>query len=495
MKFRIIRVFSTLIKAQVQKECGDMFLAEWLSDCTDVLDPSQTIADCEVDYCMDKTTETMKEIVSKFIDDCAKKVDPGTTAVCDWPVLSGLASPTCGENQKWKGCADSCADVVECGESAKECPEEPEYVPLCVCLDGYVMSDGACILESNCPVGAVATAWSIWSTCTKTCDEGKKSRSRVCLGPGVCEDAMEETIPCNTCGCLEQTSMKFTTDTNYQIAHFLWHDGYSTFGDIHFSVDATEDIRLTLSPDTPPTSGFWEVVLGGSGGSVSHIELNGGMRKSVSHTNLEFDTWKRSFFLSFSDTYIGLLDSDKNVIIDLDQFVLGTTLYLHISSGVAADWRVIPFPGKKVFRGQKEDAIVEFVGGWYPTLTPNLMNLFDNNLGTIWHALDGTAEQGVIITFYKPIIFDRIRIKDRGCCNAACDCKNRYRNVCLYINDVKVNCADTETFGFISGDFIEWAWPGATGMKFELKWEDAPMWAAFPEPELENWQIPDTIKY
>ena len=280
------------IKVQVEKECNDMFMADWLKECTDIIDPSQTIADCNVDYCMDQTLETKKDILSKFIDDCAKKVDPGTTAVCDWPVLSGLETPTCGANQIWKGCAGSCADVVECDEEDKECPDDEELVPLCVCASGYVMSDGACILQVTCPVGGAATEWGSWTTCSKTCGRGKKSRARVCLGPAVCTDPMAETIPCNTCGCNAETVLSFTTDSAYQIAHMLWQDDYSSFGEIHFTVDATKDIRITLSMSSVPgLSGTtkWEIVLGDAEGLKSHILEEGGTSTEIDHTLNDFN--------------------------------------------------------------------------------------------------------------------------------------------------------------------------------------------------------------
>jgi len=42
-----------------------MFNAEWLKECTDVLDPSQVIEDCYLDYCMDKTR--VHTVISLFV--------------------------------------------------------------------------------------------------------------------------------------------------------------------------------------------------------------------------------------------------------------------------------------------------------------------------------------------------------------------------------------------------------------------------------------------
>lgn len=52
--------------------------------------------------------------MSKFIEDCSKELDPDAAVICQWPVLSGLSIPVCGENQIWKGCANACLDVTEC---------------------------------------------------------------------------------------------------------------------------------------------------------------------------------------------------------------------------------------------------------------------------------------------------------------------------------------------------------------------------------------------
>ena len=87
------------VQAEVTTECNDMFINYWITDCTDKIDPTQIIADCIVDYCMDNTMETKRDIMDKFIKDCASQVPEGTTAVCDWPVLAGFDTPECGEFQ------------------------------------------------------------------------------------------------------------------------------------------------------------------------------------------------------------------------------------------------------------------------------------------------------------------------------------------------------------------------------------------------------------
>lgn len=58
-----------------------------------------------------------------------------------------------------------------------------------------------------CPIDGGLSPWSVWSSCTKTCDSGVQKRYRTCTNPppscagNDCDDHQEETQVCNTEPC------------------------------------------------------------------------------------------------------------------------------------------------------------------------------------------------------------------------------------------------------------------------------------------------------
>ena len=279
-----------VLKAEVEAECDALFDAAWIKPCTDIIDPSQTIEDCYVDYCMDKTLETKLDVLSKYIDECSKQLEPDAEVICEWPVLSGLSVPECGDNQVWKGCANSCEDVTECNEGAKDCTDDEDLAPLCICVDGFVMSDGLCILETDCPIASdTFSEWGTWGACSVTCGSGTKSRVRLCLAQS-CSGVSEDSASCNTCSCTGESILHFETPDNvdeYTFAHIVW----TGMDDIFFSVEATNDIAITISQHDQALTSGWEIILGGWAGTKSVIRAyhHAPPLVEVSHTLEQFN--------------------------------------------------------------------------------------------------------------------------------------------------------------------------------------------------------------
>jgi len=284
------------IKDSVEAECEAMFSENWIKPCTDLIDPSQTITDCYIDYCMDKTTNTKLEVMSKFIDDCSKQLEPNDAVICDWPVLSGLSDPNCGANQIWKGCANACLDITECNEPTKDCSGDEELRPLCICTEGYVMSDGLCIVSASCPsLSATFSDWGTWTSCSQTCGGGIKSRTRICLAQA-CTGETQDNVVCNSCSCTSETVRHFQTppeeneedddDENegYIFVTFLWDD----IDDIFLSVDGTDMIELTIGDPDEDIEEALQIVLGADGGTMSSIRVNDDIVKKW-HTLSEFN--------------------------------------------------------------------------------------------------------------------------------------------------------------------------------------------------------------
>ena len=343
-------------KAQVQAECNSIFQADWIKPCVGVIDPTQTIHDCYIDYCMDTSVATKSKILYKFINECANKLAPKTEILCNWPKLSGVIGiePLCGENQVWDGCAEAC-DIPTCGD-VSECDHTRGVVGACLCVNGFLMHNGECILESQCPSSHSVSQWSDWSECSKTCGSGTSVRSRICLGPGACDDDLDDIVACNTCSCISETTYEFTSGSNFvpKMAHLLWNDDWSSISGMHFSVDADDsEVRLILSKGEAEPDGqwidemetVWEVQLGANNGTLSKILAKDQVDLERSHTRRELKTWKLGFYLHFNDTYLSIIDQFGRVIIERDGISYDDITYLSLASQDTTNWRITPFPG------------------------------------------------------------------------------------------------------------------------------------------------------
>ena len=183
----------------VTEACTNLLLDDWLKDCRDVVEVTQSYDDCNIDYCMDQTENTLQVILENYITECKPHLPVIDPIICDWPTLSGLSTPECGENQIWSGCSDHCWNVTQCYEE-DACEEEFEPEALCICSEGFVMSGDACVLQADCPAGEYAE-WSAWDSCSVTCGVGELVRSRFCSGPGSCDGTAIETTPCDEGTC------------------------------------------------------------------------------------------------------------------------------------------------------------------------------------------------------------------------------------------------------------------------------------------------------
>ena len=50
------------------------------------------------------------------------------------------------------------------------------------------------LVKNDCPDDGEWSSWGEWSHCSQTCDDGTKSRTRMCEGPGICEGEATEFI-------------------------------------------------------------------------------------------------------------------------------------------------------------------------------------------------------------------------------------------------------------------------------------------------------------
>ena len=82
---------------------------------------------------------------------------------CIWITLAGLDLPTCDKNMEYKQCVDSCEIETCLGLPDDSCENIPLTEGKCVCKEGFVLNDGSCVLQSDCPLDEVYENWTEWS--------------------------------------------------------------------------------------------------------------------------------------------------------------------------------------------------------------------------------------------------------------------------------------------------------------------------------------------
>ena len=68
----------------VDKECEDLFDAEILKSCVEILDPEDFIDACKADLCVNPGPETKGDIIKTYIESCGDKRDEPDDLECVW---------------------------------------------------------------------------------------------------------------------------------------------------------------------------------------------------------------------------------------------------------------------------------------------------------------------------------------------------------------------------------------------------------------------------
>ena len=87
--------------------------------------------------------------------------------------------------------------------------------------------------------------------------------------------------------------------------------------------------------------------------------------------------------------------------------------------------------------GEKEIASIGWNGGigWKGRYHNDFNNMFDGDDDTFMHSSNVGQNEGPSVKFKKPIIIKNVRILTRKNC-----CNNRYKRMCLFVDDEKITC-------------------------------------------------------
>ena len=130
-----------------EQTCKDLLTAPWLLDCNELIDISETYDDCVTDYCMDSSNDTLVNILEQYLDECRPVLPACHDILINWPANSNLPEPECGTDQIWEPCVDICWNITRCFKNNFEDCGEFKPEPNCICAEGFVMSNGECILD------------------------------------------------------------------------------------------------------------------------------------------------------------------------------------------------------------------------------------------------------------------------------------------------------------------------------------------------------------
>ena len=145
--------------------------------CHPHLDPKAFYEECLLDYCENESDSEICGIFESYVTTCQSFLPADSDLLCEWQDEVGC-SPSCGLNQKWKGCAKPCADKEVCFESNPtfRCPEFEQNRPMCICKPGFILNEsGQCVTPDQCGCKldngiVVGNGWQQTSSdCTEIC--------------------------------------------------------------------------------------------------------------------------------------------------------------------------------------------------------------------------------------------------------------------------------------------------------------------------------------
>ena len=197
----------TLLKCKLDntdEKCEKMFDLPWLANYKSLI-PNKRIDElivaCKVDYCINPTLDTEKEFIGQFVSECREASMLNMTDVgyilCDWEEKLTGGSPTCNENQEYKGCATNC-DFSTCQDLTTgdtSCTTDGMIIGSCVCRTDHYLLNGDCVKKSVCHQTGWSK-WSTWSGCSFT--EKTRKRVRICKGPQCTQKSDEEIGKCTS---------------------------------------------------------------------------------------------------------------------------------------------------------------------------------------------------------------------------------------------------------------------------------------------------------
>ncbi|XP_025116256.1 A disintegrin and metalloproteinase with thrombospondin motifs 18-like [Pomacea canaliculata] len=152
---------------------------------------------------------------------------------------------------------DTCK-ALWCYRGNKRC--ETKFLPAAEgtsCGAGKWCRDGECVKygsEGPMPIDGNWSAWSEWSACTRTCDQGVQTRERECNNPlpqyggRPCQDEVKQHRLCNVQACSEQSDFHTTQCTQYDKKPFRgWYLHWKPYKKLY---DAREPCSLYCMAET-----------------------------------------------------------------------------------------------------------------------------------------------------------------------------------------------------------------------------------------------------
>jgi len=104
---------------------------------------------------------------------------------------------------------------------------------------------------------------------------------------------------------------------------------------VKFSVQAQNDIHISLSKSNPITTDSWEIVLGAMRGTQTLLRKShqGTNLATIHHTKEQFMEWQQNFELKMTNTKLGLYHANGDAIIEYKDFDATDIQYMYAATG------------------------------------------------------------------------------------------------------------------------------------------------------------------
>jgi len=192
------KVCEASVQMQANRACNNLYPK--FEQCRrEGYDISEFIDNCVYDYCHQDNEEGREAVICRTAEEIAAQCQSRVNVTIQWR-NENFCKRECGENQEFKTCASPCIQTCNSQLNSSVCILS--CVEMCVCIEGYIMDNGKCILPHQC--GCVMEDGSYLQ-------DGEQRTNANCSRLCTCRAATRQ-MECVDVGCNQQATCDFVND-------------------------------------------------------------------------------------------------------------------------------------------------------------------------------------------------------------------------------------------------------------------------------------------